>query len=144
MLSIYCTFPPNVIHLFLPKSGVTKTHKDGRTTTLEQVYLRGSHIRLFQLPDLIRHARVLKSGKKRWGGVLFLEMFFGARESFWGWFVFSEFRIVSIRILNILPIQEIPPLPQVEGREKPWRKRLKTKKTKQEKWQRETGIIGVF
>ena len=44
------------------RAGVTKTHKDGRTTTLEQVYLRGSHIRLFQLPDLIKHARVLKQG----------------------------------------------------------------------------------
>ena len=41
---------------------VTKTERDGKVTTLVQVFLRGSHIRLFILPELLKHSRVLKGG----------------------------------------------------------------------------------
>eukprot|EP00392_Amoebophrya_sp_AT5.2_P004425 g4433.t1 len=43
---------------------VTKTKKSGETQTLEQVHLRGSHIRLFQLPELLKHARLFASSNK--------------------------------------------------------------------------------
>lgn len=35
---------------------VVMTTRDGRTTHLEQVYLRGSHIRYFVVPDMLRQA----------------------------------------------------------------------------------------
>jgi len=40
--------------------GVTVTAKDGSSSTLEQVYLRGSQIRCFALPDMLRHAPMFK------------------------------------------------------------------------------------
>eukprot|EP00397_Hematodinium_sp_SG-2012_P042426 GEMP01046927.1.p2 GENE.GEMP01046927.1~~GEMP01046927.1.p2 ORF type:complete len:119 (-),score=26.75 GEMP01046927.1:1329-1685(-) len=40
--------------------GVTVTAKDGKVSTLEQVYLRGSQIRCFVLPDMLRHAPFFK------------------------------------------------------------------------------------
>lgn len=33
---------------------VTVTARDGRVTHLEQVYVRGSHVRLFIIPDMLR------------------------------------------------------------------------------------------
>merc|ERR1719343_1756154 len=40
--------------------GVTVTGRDGKVTNLEQVYLRGSQIRYFILPDMLRHAPLFK------------------------------------------------------------------------------------
>ncbi|CAL1171564.1 unnamed protein product [Cladocopium goreaui] len=40
--------------------GVTVTGRDGKVTNLEQVYLRGSQIRYFILPDMLRHAPMFK------------------------------------------------------------------------------------
>lgn len=40
---------------------VTHTDRVGKRTVLEQVYLRGSAIRLFVLPDALTNAPVLKS-----------------------------------------------------------------------------------
>ncbi|CAD7938223.1 unnamed protein product [Amoebophrya sp. A25] len=42
---------------------VTKTLKTGEVSTLEQVHLRGSQVRLFTLPELLKHARILKGGQ---------------------------------------------------------------------------------
>uniref|UniRef100_A0A0G4GXL8 Small nuclear ribonucleoprotein Sm D3 n=1 Tax=Chromera velia CCMP2878 TaxID=1169474 RepID=A0A0G4GXL8_9ALVE len=45
--------------------GVTVTAKDGKVTTLEQVYIRGSQIRFVIVPDMLRHAPMFKGlGKK--------------------------------------------------------------------------------
>ena len=39
---------------------VTLTQRDGEAKLLEQVFLRGSHIRFFALPDNLRHAPMVK------------------------------------------------------------------------------------
>lgn len=33
---------------------VTVTARDGKVTHLEQVYVRGSHVKLFIIPDMLR------------------------------------------------------------------------------------------
>ena len=42
-------------------SKVTHTNRVGQKATLEEVYLRGSAIRLFQLPEMLVNAPVLRS-----------------------------------------------------------------------------------
>jgi small nuclear ribonucleoprotein D3 len=48
----------------------TRTHRDGRVTPLEHVFIRGSTVRLFILPDILANASMfervvaLKEGKK--------------------------------------------------------------------------------
>ena len=37
---------------------ITVTARDGRVSHLEQVYIRGSHVRFFIVPDMLRYARV--------------------------------------------------------------------------------------
>ena len=41
-------------------SSCTHTARDGRVSKLEQVYIRGSHVRLIVLPDLLKNAPVFK------------------------------------------------------------------------------------
>ena len=41
-------------------SSVTMTARDGRVSKLELVYLRGSQIKLFILPDLLKNAPMFK------------------------------------------------------------------------------------
>jgi small nuclear ribonucleoprotein D3 len=36
---------------------ITVTARDGRVSHLEQVYIRGSHVRFFIVPDMLRCAR---------------------------------------------------------------------------------------
>ena len=36
---------------------ITVTARDGRVSHLEQVYIRGSHVRFFIVPDMLRYAR---------------------------------------------------------------------------------------
>lgn len=43
---------------------VTMTARDGRVSKLEQVYLRGSHIKMFVLPDVLKNAPVFKPVQK--------------------------------------------------------------------------------
>ena len=45
-----------------------KTNPDGSVTKLEAVYLRGSHIRLVVLPDLLEGAPILKGKLAKGGG----------------------------------------------------------------------------
>jgi small nuclear ribonucleoprotein D3 len=40
---------------------VTVTHRDGRVQQLETVYLRGSHVRYFIVPDMLKHAPMFKN-----------------------------------------------------------------------------------
>ncbi len=42
-------------------SNVTKTKKDGEQSTLEQIYIRGSQIRLLSLPEQLAHSRYFRS-----------------------------------------------------------------------------------
>lgn len=35
---------------------ITVTARDGRVSHLEQVYIRGSHVRFFIVPDMLRYA----------------------------------------------------------------------------------------
>lgn len=36
---------------------ITVTARDGRVSHLEQVYIRGSHVRFFIVPDMLRYAQ---------------------------------------------------------------------------------------
>lgn len=38
---------------------ITVTARDGRVSHLEQVYIRGSHVRFFIVPDMLRYAQTL-------------------------------------------------------------------------------------
>eukprot|EP01063_Lacrimia_lanifica_P008071 TRINITY_DN15200_c0_g1_i1.p3 TRINITY_DN15200_c0_g1~~TRINITY_DN15200_c0_g1_i1.p3 ORF type:complete len:103 (+),score=39.55 TRINITY_DN15200_c0_g1_i1:48-356(+) len=42
-------------------SSLTMTKRDGQTITMEQVFLRGSKIRFFILPDMLRHTPMFRS-----------------------------------------------------------------------------------
>lgn len=46
------------------RAAVTMTGRDGRVSKLEQVYLRGSHIKLIVLPDVLKNAPVFKPVQK--------------------------------------------------------------------------------
>lgn len=35
---------------------ITVTARDGKTSHLDQVFIRGSHVRFFQIPDMLRNA----------------------------------------------------------------------------------------
>eukprot|EP01061_Rhynchopus_euleeides_P027685 TRINITY_DN45007_c0_g1_i1.p2 TRINITY_DN45007_c0_g1~~TRINITY_DN45007_c0_g1_i1.p2 ORF type:complete len:102 (+),score=23.78 TRINITY_DN45007_c0_g1_i1:201-506(+) len=41
-------------------SSLTMTKKDGQTLSMEQVFLRGSKVRFFILPDMLRNAPMFK------------------------------------------------------------------------------------
>ena len=40
--------------------GVVMTARDGRTTKLEEVYLRGGNVKFIVLPDILKNAPILK------------------------------------------------------------------------------------
>lgn len=49
---------------------INVTQRDGRVTHLDRVYIRGSHVRLFIVPDMLRNAPMFRSrGDKRGRGV---------------------------------------------------------------------------
>ena len=39
---------------------ITVTARDGRVSHLEQVYIRGSHVRFFIVPDMLRYPSLIK------------------------------------------------------------------------------------
>jgi len=43
---------------------ITVTARDGRVSHLDQVYIRGSHVRYFIVPDMLRYAEQ-KNGELR-------------------------------------------------------------------------------
>jgi small nuclear ribonucleoprotein D3 len=44
---------------------ITVTARDGRVAHLEQVYIRGSHVRYFVVPDMLRYNRYLQRLERR-------------------------------------------------------------------------------
>lgn len=38
---------------------ITVTARDGRVSHLDQVYIRGSHVRFFIVPDMLRYVQFL-------------------------------------------------------------------------------------
>ncbi|KAI4933003.1 hypothetical protein J4E85_003406 [Alternaria conjuncta] len=47
---------------------ITVTARDGRVSHLEQVYIRGSHVRYFIVPDMLRNAPMFRSRGTRGRG----------------------------------------------------------------------------
>ncbi|GAA6023620.1 hypothetical protein JCM10207_005085 [Rhodosporidiobolus poonsookiae] len=43
-------------------TGVTVTHRDGRVTQLDQVYIRGASVRFYVVPDMLSQAPMFKRG----------------------------------------------------------------------------------
>ncbi|KAK6521117.1 small nuclear ribonucleoprotein Sm D3 [Arthrobotrys megalospora] len=48
---------------------ITVTARDGRVSHLDQVYIRGSHVRFFIVPDMLRNAPMFRSRAVRGRGV---------------------------------------------------------------------------
>ncbi|QPC79300.1 hypothetical protein HYE68_010052 [Fusarium pseudograminearum] len=48
---------------------ITVTARDGRVSHLDQVYIRGSHVRFFIVPDMLRNAPMFRSRNVRGRGV---------------------------------------------------------------------------
>ncbi|EGP90333.1 unnamed protein product [Zymoseptoria tritici ST99CH_1A5] len=48
---------------------INVTQRDGRVTHLDRVYIRGSHVRLFIVPDMLRNAPMFRSKGVRGRGV---------------------------------------------------------------------------
>ena len=49
-------------------ASITVTYRDGRTAQLENVYIRGSQIRFFVLPDMLKNAPMFKKVVGKGGG----------------------------------------------------------------------------
>ncbi|CCF42263.1 LSM domain-containing protein [Colletotrichum higginsianum] len=47
---------------------ITVTARDGRVSHLDQVYIRGSHVRFFIVPDMLRNAPMFRSRNVRGRG----------------------------------------------------------------------------
>ena len=47
---------------------ITVTARDGRVSHLDQVYIRGSHVRFFIVPDMLRYYFATPAGKGGEGG----------------------------------------------------------------------------
>ncbi|WPH01987.1 Hypothetical protein R9X50_00484100 [Acrodontium crateriforme] len=48
---------------------INVTQRDGRVTHLDRVYIRGSHVRLFIVPDMLKNAAMFRSKATRGRGV---------------------------------------------------------------------------
>ncbi|KAF4191416.1 hypothetical protein CNMCM8694_001955 [Aspergillus lentulus] len=48
---------------------ITVTARDGRVSHLDQVYIRGSHVKFFIVPDMLRNAPMFRSRGQRGRGV---------------------------------------------------------------------------
>ncbi|CAG7945443.1 Small nuclear ribonucleoprotein SmD3 [Penicillium mononematosum] len=48
---------------------ITVTARDGRVSHLDQVYIRGSHVRFFIVPDMLRNAPMFRTRGQRGRGV---------------------------------------------------------------------------
>ncbi|KAK9463627.1 uncharacterized protein V1516DRAFT_688617 [Lipomyces oligophaga] len=48
---------------------ITVTERDGHVAHLEQVYIRGSHVRFFIVPDMLRNAPMFRSSGLKGRGV---------------------------------------------------------------------------
>jgi small nuclear ribonucleoprotein D3 len=45
---------------------ITMTARDGRVSHLDQVYIRGSHVRFFIVPDMLRYAHLCPESSVLW------------------------------------------------------------------------------
>lgn len=45
---------------------ITVTARDGRVSHLDQVYIRGSHVRFFIVPDMLRYVETCIHIQSRW------------------------------------------------------------------------------
>ncbi|KAG5513696.1 hypothetical protein PMAC_000734 [Pneumocystis sp. 'macacae'] len=48
---------------------ITVTARDGRVSHLDQAYIRGSHVRFFIVPDMLRNAPMFRSRAVRGRGI---------------------------------------------------------------------------
>ncbi|KTW32598.1 small nuclear ribonucleoprotein Sm D3 [Pneumocystis jirovecii RU7] len=48
---------------------ITVTARDGRVSHLDQAYIRGSHVRFFIVPDMLRNAPMFRSRSVRGRGI---------------------------------------------------------------------------
>jgi small nuclear ribonucleoprotein D3 len=48
---------------------ITVTARDGRVSHLDQVYIRGSHVRYFIVPDMLRNAPMFRQKDRKGRGV---------------------------------------------------------------------------
>jgi len=48
---------------------ITVTARDGRVSHLDQVYIRGSHVRFFIVPDMLRNAPMFRQKDRKGRGV---------------------------------------------------------------------------
>lgn len=48
---------------------ITVTARDGRVSHLDQVYIRGSHVRFFIVPDMLRNAPMFRQKDRKGKGV---------------------------------------------------------------------------
>lgn len=46
---------------------INVTQRDGRVTHLDRVYIRGSHVRLFIVPDMLRYGTIWMEHARRKG-----------------------------------------------------------------------------
>lgn len=59
MLTNICREPTAEDNMNIQLKDITVTARDGRVSHLEQVYIRGSHVRFFIVPDMLRYAQTL-------------------------------------------------------------------------------------
>lgn len=60
MLTYFPRAPTAEDNMNIQLKDITVTARDGRVSHLEQVYIRGSHVRFFIVPDMLRYAETLK------------------------------------------------------------------------------------
>mmetsp|Transcript_27062 Transcript_27062/g.71069 ORF Transcript_27062/g.71069 Transcript_27062/m.71069 type:complete len:122 (-) Transcript_27062:151-516(-) len=46
----------------------TRTDRSGRTSELQQIFIRGGHVRYFVIPDMLRHSPMFKNQEARLKG----------------------------------------------------------------------------
>ena len=52
---------------------INVTQRDGRVTHLDRVYIRGSHVRLFIVPDMLRSVKCIEIWKLGAGELIMLQ-----------------------------------------------------------------------
>jgi small nuclear ribonucleoprotein D3 len=53
-------FAPAEDNMNVQLKDITVTARDGRVSHLDQVYIRGSHVRFFIVPDMLRYVLAVK------------------------------------------------------------------------------------
>jgi len=70
---LYSLFTTNTLtaedNMNVQLKDITVTARDGRVSHLDQVYIRGSHVRFFIVPDMLRNAPMFRQRTLRGRGV---------------------------------------------------------------------------